>query len=387
MQPIDAVPVRRPGRWIAAIVVALLAAAVVRSVATNPRFQWGTVGEMLFSERILHGLLLTLELTVIAMVAGVALGIVVAVARMSPNRLLAGAGAFYVWLFRGTPVLVQLLFWSFIAALYPTVGVGPLQVDANVLITPFMAAILGLALNQAAYMAEIVRAGILSVPEGQAEAASALGHVADADAAPDRAAAGDARDRPADGQRDDLDAQDDIVGERDRVERPALQRTADLLAELQAGPAVDRGLRLVPGHHDAPLARPVRAGAALRAGRQAHPQGGQADAACEARGGAMIVATDVHKRYGALEVLRGIDLTVARGEVTCLIGPSGSGKSTFLRCVNRLERIQGGRLTVDDEFIGYKASAAGCTSCARARSPPSARRSGWCSSTSTCSRT
>jgi len=175
MQPIDAVPVRRPGRWIAAIVVALLAAAVVRSVATNPRFQWGTVGEMLFSERILHGLLLTLELTVIAMVAGVALGIVVAVARMSPNRLLAGAGAFYVWLFRGTPVLVQLLFWSFIAALYPTVGIGPLQVDANVLITPFMAAILGLALNQAAYMAEIVRAGILSVPGGQAEAASALG--------------------------------------------------------------------------------------------------------------------------------------------------------------------------------------------------------------------
>src|SRR5688572_9810074 len=136
MQPIDAVPVRRPGRWIAAIVVALLAAAVVRSVATNPRFQWGTVGEMLFSERILHGLLLTLELTVIAMVAGVAIGIVVAVARMSPNRLLAGAGAFYVWLFRRTPVLVQLRFWSFIAALYPTVGIGPLQVDANVLITP-----------------------------------------------------------------------------------------------------------------------------------------------------------------------------------------------------------------------------------------------------------
>jgi polar amino acid transport system ATP-binding protein len=68
----------------------------------------------------------------------------------------------------------------------------------------------------------------------------------------------------------------------------------------------------------------------------------------------MIVATGVHKRYGALEVLRGIDLTVERGEVTCLIGPSGSGKSTFLRCVNRLERIQGGRLTVDDEFIGYK---------------------------------
>jgi len=172
---IDAVPVRRPGRWIAAIAVALVAAAVVRSVATNPRFEWGVVGDMLFSDRILHGLVLTLELTAIAMVAGVALGIVVAVARMSPNRLLSGAGGFYVWLFRGTPVLVQLLFWNFISALYPTIEIGPVHADANVLITPFMAAILGLALNEAAYMAEIVRAGIMSVPEGQSEAASALG--------------------------------------------------------------------------------------------------------------------------------------------------------------------------------------------------------------------
>lgn len=175
MEPINAVPVRRPGRWIAAAAVAVLAIVVVRSVATNPRFQWDVVGEMLFSERILHGLVLTLELTAIAMVAGVALGIVVAVARMSPNKLIAGAGGFYVWLFRGTPVLVQLLFWSFISALYPTIDLGPIHTDANVLITPFLAAVLGLALNEAAYMAEIVRAGIVSVPEGQSEAASALG--------------------------------------------------------------------------------------------------------------------------------------------------------------------------------------------------------------------
>jgi polar amino acid transport system permease protein len=175
MNEIDAVPVRRPGRWIAAVAVALVAAAVMRSVATNPRFEWGVVGDMLFSDRILHGLALTLELTVISMVAGVALGIVVAVARMSPNKLLSGAGGFYVWLFRGTPVLVQLLFWTFISALYPTIAIGPIHADANALITPFMAAILGLALNEAAYMAEIVRAGIMSVPDGQSEAASALG--------------------------------------------------------------------------------------------------------------------------------------------------------------------------------------------------------------------
>ncbi len=172
---IDAVPVRRPGRWIAAIAVAFLAAAVVESVATNPRFEWGVVGDQLFSDRVLQGLLLTLELTVISMVLGVLLGIVVAVARMSPNKLLSGAGGFYVWLFRGTPVLVQLLFWNFISALYPTIELGPIHADANVLITPFMAAILGLALNEAAYMAEIVRAGIVSVPGGQSEAASALG--------------------------------------------------------------------------------------------------------------------------------------------------------------------------------------------------------------------
>jgi polar amino acid transport system permease protein len=133
------------------------------------------VGDQLFSDRILHGLVLTLELTVISMVLGVALGIVVAVARMSPNKLLSGAGGSYVWLFRGTPVLVQLLFWNFISALYPTIELGPIHADANVLITPFMAAILGLALNEAAYMAEIVRAGIVAVPEGQSEAASALG--------------------------------------------------------------------------------------------------------------------------------------------------------------------------------------------------------------------
>ena len=185
-----------------------------------------------------------------------------------------GAGWFYVWLFRGTPVLVQLLFWNFISALYPTIELGAdLHADANVLITPFMAAILGLALNEAAYMAEIVRAGILSVDRGPVRGGVGARHVAAADAAPDRAAAGDAGDRPADRQRDDLDAQDDVAGQRDRVQRAALQRAADLLAELQADPAADRGLHLVPGGHDAALARPGLAGAALRARRRAASAG------------------------------------------------------------------------------------------------------------------
>jgi polar amino acid transport system permease protein len=159
----------------------LLAVALGHSVATNPRFRWGTVGDYLFSSRVLDGLRVTIELTVIAMAIGIVLGVVLAVMRLSPNPLVSGASWIYVWFFRGTPVLVQLLFWSYISALYPRISLGipfgPQFVhgDANSLITPFAAAILGLGLNEAAYMAEIVRAGILSVDEGQTDAAHALG--------------------------------------------------------------------------------------------------------------------------------------------------------------------------------------------------------------------
>ncbi len=173
---------RRPGRWVATVVVLFLLVVVVESVATNPRFGWGTVGHYLFSSRILHGLIVTLELTVVAMVIGIVLGVVLAVMRLSPNPLVAGASGFYVWFFRGTPVLVQILFWSFISALYPRISIGiPFggpefaHGSANTIITPFLAAILALGLNEAAYMAEIVRAGIISVDEGQTEASSALG--------------------------------------------------------------------------------------------------------------------------------------------------------------------------------------------------------------------
>jgi polar amino acid transport system permease protein len=123
----------------------------------------------------------TLELTAIAMVVGIVLGVGLAVMRLSPNPLVSGASGLYVWFFRGTPVLVQLLFWNFISALYPTISVGIpfgpdlVHGDANTLVTPFIAAILGLGLNQAAYQAEIVRGGVLAVEEGQTEAAKALG--------------------------------------------------------------------------------------------------------------------------------------------------------------------------------------------------------------------
>jgi polar amino acid transport system permease protein len=180
-EDIRAVPVRRPGRWIAAAIVLVIAVSLVRSAATNPRFEWSVVGNFLFDERILEGLRLTIELTVIAMAIGIALGVILAVMRLSPNPLVSGGSWLYIWFFRGTPVLVQLLFWYSIAALYPSIALGIpfgpafVHANANTLITPFTAAILGLGLNEGAYMAEIVRAGIISVPEGQSDAAQSLG--------------------------------------------------------------------------------------------------------------------------------------------------------------------------------------------------------------------
>ncbi|HJP78113.1 MAG TPA: amino acid ABC transporter permease [Pseudonocardiaceae bacterium] len=180
-EAIVAIPVRHPGRWVAAVIMLLLAAMFVHGLVTNPAWKWHTVGQYLFSAQILDGLLLTIELTVLAMVIGIVLGIVVAIMRLSSNPIMSGIAWLYAWFFRGTPVLVQIVFWSFIGLLYrfPGLGIpfGPVFVyfDANALIPVFVGVTLGLGLNEAAYMSEIVRAGILSVDAGQTEAAEALG--------------------------------------------------------------------------------------------------------------------------------------------------------------------------------------------------------------------
>src|ERR671936_177133 len=180
-EEIKAIPVRHPGRWVVTSIVIFLAVALANSMASNKRFEWGIVGHWFTSSRILHGLVLTIELTVTAMAIGIALGILLAVMRLSPNPLVSGASWLYIWLFRGTPVLVQILLWYNIAALYPrfSLGIpfGPTfaHFTASSVITPFVAGMLALGLNEGAYMAEIVRAGIISVPEGQTHAAQSLG--------------------------------------------------------------------------------------------------------------------------------------------------------------------------------------------------------------------
>jgi polar amino acid transport system permease protein len=180
-EDIKAVPVRHYGRWIASAIVLLVVASITRSVATNKRFKWHEVGHYLFDSRILHGVVVTIELTGLAVAVGIILGVVLAVMRLSPSPVVKSASWFYIWFFRGTPLLVQLLFWGFVAAVYPTIDLGIpfgpsfIHLNANSLITLFVAAVLGLGLNEGAYMAEIVRAGIISVDEGQTHAAQSLG--------------------------------------------------------------------------------------------------------------------------------------------------------------------------------------------------------------------
>ena len=178
---IKAVPVRHRGRWVAAVVVLAIAAEVLYTFVTAPNLQWGVVGHYLTQRLILQGIVTTLELTVLAMLIGIVLGVVIAVMRLSPNPVVSAVSWVYIWFFRGTPVLVQIYFWFNLALLLPHLGVGiPFtaihwQANTNSLIAPFMAATLGLGLNEAAYMAEIVRAGLISVEPGQTEAAQALG--------------------------------------------------------------------------------------------------------------------------------------------------------------------------------------------------------------------
>ncbi|GGO88544.1 polar amino acid ABC transporter permease [Nocardioides phosphati] len=174
--PIKAVPIRHYGQWASAAVVLLLAGGLLYSVAANDNIQWSVVGDYMFRPEIFHGIGITLALTVLSMVLGVIGGVLLAVMRLSGNPVLRAVSGGYLWIFRGTPVLVQIVIWFNLALVFPRLGVGSFSVDTNHVISPFGAALLALALNEAAYMAEIVRGGILSVDQGQTEAAHALGY-------------------------------------------------------------------------------------------------------------------------------------------------------------------------------------------------------------------
>lgn len=173
----------RSSLWIyGGVLLALYFAAwVVEKSLTNPNFGWPVVAEYFFHPAVMKGLLLALWITLVTMFVGTVLGVILATMRTSGNKVLSGASWIYIWFFRGTPLLIQIIFWFNIAALFPRLdfgipfGASFVDLDSNALVTPILAAILALSLNEAAYMAEVIRGGLLGVDSGQSEAARALG--------------------------------------------------------------------------------------------------------------------------------------------------------------------------------------------------------------------
>ena len=178
---IDAVPLRHPWRWVAAIVIVVLLALFLYGAATNEAYGWSTFGKYILDERIFSGVVVTLELTILSMILAIVLAVLLAVMRLSPNPVFRSVSWVYLWIFRGTPVYVQLVFWGLFPTIYKNIQLGipfgPTFFTVNIqnLSLYFLLAVIGLGLNEAAYLAEIIRAGISSVPEGQSEASTALG--------------------------------------------------------------------------------------------------------------------------------------------------------------------------------------------------------------------
>jgi polar amino acid transport system permease protein len=176
------VPLRHPGRWVAATVLTVALGGTLWSFAKNQNVSWPTVGTFLFNGLILHGIVVTLYLTVVAMVIGVIGGTLVATMRTSKNPIVSSIAKAYVWFFRGTPILIQIIFWGYFGAIYPRIAIGIpfthvtwFSEQSSSLITATMAAILSLGMNEIAYSSEIVRGGINGVTRGQTEAAYSLG--------------------------------------------------------------------------------------------------------------------------------------------------------------------------------------------------------------------
>jgi polar amino acid transport system permease protein len=173
-EAIKAIPVRHWGRYVSAVIAIGLFAVVVYAFSQG-KINWGAIPDYFFDDRILGGVGQTLLLTVVSMLIGIIGGIILAVMRLSKNPVTSSIAWFYIWFFRGTPVLVQLFVWFNLGLVFEFINLGFYRDEWSDFMTPFLTALLGLGLNEAAYMAEICRAGLLSVDEGQTEASHALG--------------------------------------------------------------------------------------------------------------------------------------------------------------------------------------------------------------------
>ncbi|MDR6432196.1 amino acid ABC transporter permease/ATP-binding protein [Brucella pseudogrignonensis] len=392
------VPARYPARVVGTIFAAGLIIAVMQSVLTNPKWGWSVFAEWFFAEPVLVGLMRTLWLTALATVLGFALGTALALARVSKSPLLSGLSWAYIWLLRSIPLIVLLLVLNNLGYLYETVRFGVPYTDITFaeyptvqILSPFAAALLGLSLNQAAFSSEIIRGGILSVDQGQLEAAAALG-------LPRRRQA--FRIVLPQAMRTILPTGfNEIIGLAKGTSMVYVLALPELFYTVQV--IYRRNLEVIPllmvatvwyliimtvlsiaqyyteRHFSRGALRnpppalfgrlfsrfvPTREKASAEVqnvvNREKDARITEALAVGGFTGGRR-GSVDIHgvsKSFGDNLVLDNVSLHIKPGSVTAILGPSGSGKSTLLRSINHLERVDDGFIAIDDELLGYRQS-------------------------------
>ncbi|MDR6477713.1 polar amino acid transport system permease protein [Burkholderia sp. OAS925] len=395
------VPAKHRARTAGAALAAIVIALVLDSVLGNPRWGWGVFAEWFLSEPVLSGLGRTLLLTALGASIGFALGMLIALARVSRSPLLAGSAWVFVWLFRSIPLIVLLLILNNLGYLYETISVGiPFTGIAfgnwptTEVVSPFCAAVLGLTLHHAAFSAEVIRGGILSVDQGQLEAAAVLGlprlrqarriMLPQAMRAIVPTAFNDLISLAKGSAMVYVLAMPElfytvqIIYRRNLEVIPLLMVATvwyliilSVLSAIQVyveryfsrgatrsttSSPFEQAIKALAGfvlrRRETAFAGESRLADAIAPSESKIP--GAANPWIDQRTGGEIVIQKVSKSFGALKVLDNVSLTMRPGSVTVILGQSGSGKSTLLRTINHLERVDDGLIDIDGELIGYR---------------------------------
>ncbi|HEF4741328.1 TPA: amino acid ABC transporter permease/ATP-binding protein [Burkholderia multivorans] len=381
------VPARHRSSLAGTVLAVALIALALHSILTNPRWGWPVFAEWFLSPPVLSGLARTLVLTLLGAVFGFALGALVAFARLSRSRLLSASAWAFVWLFRSIPLIVLLLILNNLGYLYehvrlgvPFTGIVWFDAPTTDLISPFAAAVLGLTLNHAAFSAEVIRGGLLSVDQGQLEAAAALGLPHGRQTA--RIVLPQAMRAILPTAFNDLIVLAKGTSMVYVLAMPELFYTVQVIyrRNLEVIPllmvatvwyliilTVLSAIQVQVERHYArgALRNPppsaltfvlARAGALWRrvVARRSVPAAGASNDAVVPQLGGEVTVHRVSKRFGAQRVLDDVSFVAPRGSVTVIVGPSGSGKSTLLRTINHLERVDDGIIDIDGELIGYR---------------------------------